>query len=102
MLYFKVDDCIAYCVFHEHKGCGFVKAAAKQSFSLFLCLVMLAGLFPGVSHAEDARNQPEMETSADTRVQASDTLGQVFANSLDLSGDLTGGTLPGNISRTNA
>ena len=67
-----------------------MKAAAKQSFSLFLCLVMLAGLFPGVSHAEDARNQPEMETSADTRVQASDTLGQVFANSLDLSGDLTG------------
>ena len=67
-----------------------MKAAAKRSFSLFLCLVMLAGLFPAVSHAEDARNQPEMETSADTRVQASDTLGQVFANSLDLSGDLTG------------
>ncbi len=65
-----------------------MKAAAKRLFSLLLCLVMLVGLFPAVSLAEGEGTAPApaVEDRSEYQLKGTNTLGQVFANSLDLSG----------------
>ena len=61
-----------------------MKAEAKRLFCLFLCVVMLVGLFPTASLAEEegAALSPAVEDRSKYRIRGTNTLGKAFANSL--------------------